>query len=124
MTLQEKIQKGLDCWCDRFKADTKDDCKKHGCPYADSESECSTEILWDVDILLWDIAAKDSSKAEDKQTVTPDMVRKKLLDNLCAEYSTLWDSTDADKETLLREMAYDAGMADMCRDVCKMLEGG
>ena len=34
MTLQEKIQKGLDCWRERVHAETLDECKGLGCPYA------------------------------------------------------------------------------------------
>lgn len=123
MTLQEKIQKGLDCWCDRAKCVDADDCRKYGCLYADSESECSTEILWDVDILLRDIAAKDSAKAEDKQPITPDAVRRKVIEEIRDQCSTLWEC-EAYGDQLARDLAYIAGLVDMTNDVCKMLEGG
>lgn len=51
MTLQEKIQKGLDCWCGRVHAQTLDECKDMRCPYAEND-ECSMRILKDVDKLF------------------------------------------------------------------------
>lgn len=122
MTLQEKIQKGLDCWCERVDCVVPDDCRKYGCPYAGSTGVCSTHILHDVDRLLLSIAVKDSAKAKGKQTITPEAVMEKALNDIRSECSTMWDSS-MEKDELLREIAYIAGIADMTLDACKMLGG-
>lgn len=122
MTLQEKIQKGLDCWCERVDCKVPDDCRKYGCPYADSTGECSTDILHDVDRLLLSIAVKDGKGAERKQPITPDMVQKKLIDDISDQCTTAWERKK-DKDELLRDAAYIAGLVDMANNVCKMLGG-
>lgn len=114
MTLQEKIQKGLDCWCDRVHAETLDECKGLGCPYA-GDDECSTSIFEDMDKLL-----KDGSKPA--QTITPDMARRKVIEEIRDQCSTLWEC-EAYGDQLARDLAYIAGLVDMTNNVCKMLEG-
>lgn len=114
MTLQEKIQKGLDCWCDRVHAETLDECKGLGCPYA-GDDDCSTLILKDMDELL-----KEGGKPT--QPIAPNAVMEKALNDIRSECSTMWDGS-MEKDELLREIAYIAGIADMTLDVCRMLGG-